>query len=343
MAALVENMFSVREIPWHKQGIILENYPSFEDAIIYSGLNFEVEKVNAVQRLNDGTIRELKDEFEIRRKGDCQHYGYVKEGYVILQNDEMFDLGKAMIGEGAKIETAGSLKNGEVVWFTAKTDGSTFAEEFIQDYYLITNTHGGGGAIRAAITPIRTVCNNTLNAALASAKRTWSYKHTTNVMSRVDEAIQTLKNGKAYMEALGEEISAMKLAKISEEKAREILDRIVIEETASKLAKIEQLKKVTPFNLKDKIKNFEKIETLQKDVAAVRNDINARYFDAPDLQHLAHSQFRVWNAISDYATHTELHKDTKNYKQNLFMSIANGNTIGKPKLIDLGYKLAKAA
>ena len=33
-------------------------------------------------------------------------------------------------------------------------------------------------------------------------------------MSRVDESIQTLKNGNAFMETLGEEIGAMKLAKI---------------------------------------------------------------------------------------------------------------------------------
>ena len=343
MAALVENMFSVRMVPWHKMGIILENYPSFDDAIIYGGLNFLVEKVHAVQRLHDGTIRELADEYEIRRVNDGQHYGYVKEGYVILQNEEMFDLGKAMIGEGAKIETAGSLKNGEVVWFTAKTEGTTFAEEFIQDYYLITNTHGGGGAIRAAITPIRTVCCNTLNAALANAKRTWSYKHTTNVMSRVDEAIQTLKNGETYMAALGEEISAMKLAKITESKAREVLDMIVVEETGAKLAKIEQLKKVTPFSKDEQLKNLEKITKLQQDVVAVRDDLYARYFDAPDLQHLDNNQFRLWNAISDYATHTDLHKNTREYNQRMFMSIANGNTIGKAKLIDLGYKLAKAA
>ena len=343
MAHNVENMFSVREIPWHLLGIILSDYPSFDDAIIYSGLNFEVEKVKAVQLLNDGTIRILDDDYEIRRKSDLQHYGFVKETYVPFQNSELFDLGKAMIGEGAKIETAGSLCNGRIVWMCAKTEGSVFAEEFIQDYYILTNTHGGGGAIRAAISPTRVVCNNTLNASLAGSKRSWSYKHTTNVMSRVDEAIQTLKNGNAYMATLGEEISTMKLARISETKAREILDRIVMEETVSKIAKIETLRKVTPMNKTEYAKNLEKISKLESDIAAVREDLYARYFDAPDLQHLDHNQFRLWNAISDYATHTPLHKNTREYQQNLFTSIINDNNIGKAKLIDYGYKLAKAA
>ena len=343
MAANVENMFSVREIPWHGEGVILEDYPSYEAAIKAAGLEWDVEKVQAVQLLADGTIRKLDGEFEIRRVTDGQHYGFVKETYVPFQNQELFDLSKEMIGLGAKIETAGSLCSGRITWMCAMTEGTTFAEEFIQDYYILTNTHGGGGAIKAAISPIRVVCNNTLNAALSGAKRSWSYKHTTNVKSHVDEAIQTLKNGKNYMEALGKEISDMKMAKISEERAKQILDTIVANETAPKLAKIETLKKVTSIDRKEYIKSLEKIETLQKDILDVRDDLYARYFDAPDLQHLDHNQFRLWNAISDYATHTDLHKNTKGYQQKLFMSVANDNNIGKAKLIDLGYKLAKAA
>lgn len=343
MAANVENMFSVREIPWHGQGIILADYPTYEAAIKAAGLEWDVEKVQAVQLLADGTIRSLDGEYEIRRVTDGQHYGFVKETYVPFQNQELFDLSKEMIGLGAKIETAGSLDKGRVTWMCAMTEGTTFAEEFIQDYYILTNTHGGGGAIRAAISPVRVVCQNTLNASLHAAKRSWSYKHTTNVKSHVDEAIQTLKNGQNYMEALGKEISDMKLAKISEAKAIQILDQIVVQETATKLAKIETLKKITPIDRTEQLKALEKIETLQKDIVEVRNDLHARYFEAPDLQHLDHNQFRLWNAISDYATHTDLHKNTKGYNQKLFMAVANDNNIGKAKLIDLCYKLAKAA
>lgn len=343
MAANVENMFSVREIPWHGQGIILEDYPTYEAAIKAAGLQWDVEKAQAVQMLADGTIRELKGDFEIRRATDGQHYGFVKETYVPFQNQELFDLSKEMIGLGAMIESAGSLDKGRVIWMCAKTEGTVFAEELIDDYYVLTNTHGGGGAIRAAISPIRVVCQNTLNAALNGAKRSWSYRHTTNVKSHVDEAVQTLKNGKAYMEALGEEIGTMKLAGITEAKAKEVLDQIVVQETATKLAKIEALKKTTPLNRSERIRNLEKIASLQQDVVDVQDDLYARYFDAPDLQEMGHNQFRLWNAISDYATHTDLHKKTKGYNEKLFMSVVNDNAMGKAKLIDFGYRLAKAA
>ena len=362
MSALIweNNMFSVRLLPWHGLGVILTEAPSLYDIPKIIRCNFNVLKNNAIQLLPGGLtsnlqvvnletgevygyIRELPNDYEVLRDFDGQHFGFVKDSYVVLQNNELIELMVAMAGLGAIPETGGLLGNGETMWICCKTEGTVFAEEAIDQYIIITNTHGGGGAIKAVISPIRVVCNNTLNAALHGAKRSWSYKHTTNVMNRVDEAVQTLKNGNAYMKVLGEEIGAMKLAKITEEKAREILDRIVIEETATKLAKIESLKKITPLDKNEKMRNLEKIANLQRSVDNVRTDLYARYFDAPDLQHLDNCQLKVWNAISDYATHTPLHKNTRDYDQNLFKAIINDNNIGKAKLIDLGYKLAKAA
>lgn len=342
MAANVESMFSTRVVPWHGMGIILKDYPTFDEAIIKAGMDWTVEKVPAVH-IEKGKVVTIPGEFEIRRSTDFQHYGFVKDSYVEFQNQELFDLAKEMAGLGAYLESAGSLDHGRTLWICAKTEGTVFAEEKIDDYFILTNTHGGGGAIRAALSATRVVCQNTLNAALKGASRSWSYRHTTNVKSHVDEAVQTLKNGKAYMETLGEEIGAMKLAGITEEKALQILDQIVVQETAPKLAKIETLKKITPMNRTEKLRNLEKIETLQRDVIAVQKDLQARYFDAPDLQEMGHNQFRLWNAISDYATHTELHRNTKGYNEKMFMAIANDNNTGKSKLIDLGYKLAKAA
>ena len=362
MAANIEgnNVFSVREPMWHGLGTILSNAPSWDAIPDLINCNWTAEKVNAIQKLPDGIksnlsivnvktgeivgyIRELKDDYEIRRAKDGQHYGFVKETYIPYQNNELIDLMTAMAGLGAIPETGGMLDNGRTIFITCKAEGTVFAEENLDQYFVLTNTHGGGGAIRAAITPIRVVCQNTLNAGLRDAKRSWAYKHTTNVKSHVDEAVQTLMNGKAYMEALGTEISAMKLTKITEERAKQVLDQIVIKENESKLAKIEVLKKQTPFDYNERLKNLEKIANLRKDVIDVQNDLYTRYFDAPDLQDMGHNQFRLWNAISDYATHTDLHKKTKQYNEKLFMAAVNDNAIGKAKLIDFGYKLAKAA
>lgn len=362
MAANIEgnNMFSVREIPWHKMGTVLPEAPKWEDVPYIINGKWSAEKVNAIQMLPAGItsdlqvvdtttgevvgyIRTLKEDFEIRRNTDGSHFGFVKDSYVVLQNDELIDLAREMAGLGAKPETAGFLDGGRTMWLCVKTEDTVFAEEAFNQYFVLTNTHGGGGAIRAVISPVRVVCQNTLNAALSGAQRSWAYRHTTNVRSHVDEAVETLKKGSAYMEKLGEEVSSMKLAGITEAKAREVLDQVIIQEMSSKLAKIETLKKIVPMSREEKLKNLAKIETLQSDIQNVHDDLYRRYFNAPDLQHMGHNQFRLWNAISDYATHTSCHKNTKDYQSNLFKATLNDNNSGKAKLIDLGYKLAKAA
>ncbi len=42
MAHLVENMFSVREVPWHGLGKIVTEAPSAEEAIKLAGLDWKV-------------------------------------------------------------------------------------------------------------------------------------------------------------------------------------------------------------------------------------------------------------------------------------------------------------
>ena len=59
-------------------------------------------------------------------------------------------------------------------------------------YLVFMNSHDGTGAIKAAMTPIRVVCMNTLNLALSTAKRSWSANHTGNIEGRLQDARYTL-------------------------------------------------------------------------------------------------------------------------------------------------------
>jgi len=48
------------------------------------------------------------------------------------------------------------------------------------------------------MTPIRVVCQNTLNLALDTARRCWSAKHTDNIQNRIHEAQETLGLAHCY-------------------------------------------------------------------------------------------------------------------------------------------------
>ena len=70
---------------------------------------------------------------------------------------------------------------------------------------VFSNTHDGSGAVKTALTPIRVVCNNTLNLALRTAKRSWSMIHTGDISGKIEEAKNTLFLADEYMSALGKE------------------------------------------------------------------------------------------------------------------------------------------
>ena len=76
----------------------------------------------------------------------------------------------------------------------------------------------------------------------------------------------------------------------------------------------------------------------KKNVEKLRKDMERRYFDAPDLQHVGKNAYRFINAVSDFATHARPLRKTANHKENLFARTIDGNA-----LIDRAYQMVKAA
>ena len=73
------------------------------------------------------------------------------------------------------------------------------------------------------MTPIRVVCQNTLNLALNSANRIWAARHTENVLSRVREASETLRLAERYMSELGRGANELAKIKLSDRKAMDLM------------------------------------------------------------------------------------------------------------------------
>ena len=68
------------------------------------------------------------------------------------------------------------------------------------------------------------------------------------------------------------------------------------------------------------------------------DDLKMRYWDAPDLSNMGKNGYRFVNAVSDFATHADPIRRTKNYDENLFMRTIEGNP-----MIDKAYKMVLAA
>lgn len=335
MSANVETMFSVRETPWHGLGEIIQEAPTSADAIKIAGLDWEV----IPTPIYDNRGQEIEGYFMNQRSTDGANLGIVTGRYQICQNSEAFAFTDDLLGEGCVYETAGSLDGGKRVWMLAKLERTLLAEEDIDPYLVFTNCHDGKGSIRVAITPVRVVCQNTLNLALESASRHWSCVHKGDVASKLEEARNTLQNANAYMAALEEEFGELKLKKVSDQKVKEMTDMLV-EATWPDMAKRIKEQEATLFGMsyRDRRAAMARMERTAQKLDDRRNEIIIRYNEAPDLRDTEKTAFRFINAVSDYVTHTDDHNNTATWRTSLFSKVVDGH-----KMIDTALEIAKAA
>ncbi len=310
MAVLVETMYSTREKPWHGLGTVVKEAPTSEEALRLAGLDW-----NVVQEPIYTPFREKIDGFKANvRDSDRKVLGVVSDRYKVVQNVEAFNFTDELLGQGVRYETAGSLSGGKRVWLLARLPREyIIAGERISPYLVFSNTHDGSGSVKVAVTPVRVVCNNTLNLALDTAQRSFSMIHTGKIADKIQEARDTLFMAERYMDHLGGEFEELRRQKVTDEQVREYIELLLPME-----------------------KNTTR--TQEKNVLRLREDLAKRYYEAPDLKKVGNNAYRFINAVSDFATHADPLRRTANYNENLFSRTIDGNP-----LIDKAYQLVKEA
>jgi len=203
-----ETAFATRSTPaWHNLGTVFEDTLSTSQMLETAHLN------NWDVRLEKITYPEgyttTKDAFSVVRNhpfnGNPDVLAVVGERYKVLQNEELFSFGDGLTDGGATWETAGSIKNGKVVFGSLSVP-----HEFILDpqgandktvtYLLVHTSHDGSTALQANITPVRVVCQNTLNMALSNTKQSFKVRHTQTINGRMEEAQRVLGLTNTHMD-----------------------------------------------------------------------------------------------------------------------------------------------
>lgn len=310
MSANVETMFYTRQKPWHGLGTMVMEAPTSKEALALAGLDWKV--IQKPIETDDGlAITGFKANL---RETDNQILGVVTDRYKVVQNEDAFAFTDALLGEGITYETAGSLQGGRRTWMLARLPQHyIISGDEITPYLVFMNSHDGTGAIKVAMTPIRVVCQNTLNLAISTARRSWSTNHTGDISGKLEDAKNTLLYAERYMAELGKTIDKLNHQKLSDRQVYDYINAL--------------------FPLVDNASELQK-----KNLLRMKEDMKARYFDAPDLQHVGKNAYRFINAVSDFATHAKPLKERANYKENLFARTVDGNAI-----IDKAYEMVKAA
>ena len=265
--SFVEN--GKKERAWHRLGRVYDRPLTVKEAIEGCNANFEVglQPVIAanpqLESLLDGNMAinsedtqivngrqfvsvEMLKSLIVGGRKATMRYDYneplaiVSDSYGVVQYQKAFEFidllttGK-LGGDIPTIECAGLLgTNGSRIFITAKFPEPIILghkDDTIEQYVVFTTSHDGTGAVTAMVTPVRTVCQNTLNVALSNNSGKITFKHTSRVNERIDLlnkqnaelAYRTLGLYNTYKEYFEQELQALAKIRLTDKQQEQIL------------------------------------------------------------------------------------------------------------------------
>ena len=168
MSHNVETMAYAGEVPWHGLGERVSNDLTPMQMMQKAGVDWRVTKVPTVA-MYDGEIIETGTEALIRESDNSVLAPMVGQNWEPIQNDEAFNFfNEFCLAGDMEMHTAGSLQDGKYVWVLAKIKESfdVLGKDQVDNYMLFSNPHIYGKSANIRMTPVRVVCNNTLNMSM---------------------------------------------------------------------------------------------------------------------------------------------------------------------------------
>ena len=167
------------QLPWHGLGTKVEDDLTPSEFQKAAGLDWDVVERPVSAEFNGKKI--FSGHKMLIRETDGKPLTIITGDWNPVQNSEAFEFFNDFCDVGAlKMETAGSLKDGQWVWALAKSTDAfeLFGGDKVEAYLLFSNPHTYGRGIDIQFTPTRVVCNNTLNVALnADSKNRVRFNH----------------------------------------------------------------------------------------------------------------------------------------------------------------------
>lgn len=275
---------------WHGLGQIVDGSMTSEQAIKLACLDYNVIQVPlSIEVPNKKIGIVVPNKFATMRDDTNDIFGVVGNRYQIIQNVAAFDFFDNIVGQGAAIfETAGALGQGEKIFITAKMPNELIriagTDDVTEVYVLLTSTHDGSGSIIAAITPIRVVCQNTLNAALGSAKTKVTIRHTSSAVEKLQNAEKLLGITHRLTEDLNEAFNFLAKKPVTDAKVRELVAELFV---GSKNDKGE----------------------LKTRIANIHNNVLESYFNGVGQGKIIGTAWGAYNGITHYLDHAKQYKD----------------------------------
>lgn len=155
------------ETPWHGLGTQVPADVTPQQMLKAAGLDWRVTPVPAFAEIGGKQVD--VGHSALVRDVDNKILDVITNDWIPNQNEKAFEFFNDFVAAGEmEMHTAGSLRDGQLVWALAKVKESfeLFNGDAVESYLLFTNPHKYGWSIDVRFTPIRVVCNNTLTLSL---------------------------------------------------------------------------------------------------------------------------------------------------------------------------------
>lgn len=314
------SFFSVKEKAWHNLGQIVKEHPTSEKAIKFAGLDYEVEKSplftkgTELTESQDALIMgsselEVPNYFANIRSDNNTVLGVVGKDYQIVQNREAFSFFDSIVGGGDGIlyETAGALGNGERIFITAKLPDYIRVgngDDITEKYIFLTTSHDGSGSITAAFTPIRIVCQNTLNASLRNMSNVVRIRHTSGAKQRLEDAHKVMGLANRLSKELESTFNYWSKIKIGDAEMKRLIQLALCpnKETLNHLQK----------------GNFDELSTVFKNTVGDAFAY-AMMSDTQQIETTKGTLFGAYNAVTGFYQNVKTYKDDEAKLQSIVM------------------------
>jgi phage/plasmid-like protein (TIGR03299 family) len=278
---------------WHRIGNNFTGKKTLEEAVVESGLDYRVWKEPLVIYV-DGRAWETGHYAIVREAlaDDCDDNGECPPRIFNTVGDEFtdisnIDLARALEPLNAEwpIETMGALGKGETIFFTLKVGGGAVHGDEIVEYFLVSNGRDARRALRIDFTPVRVVCQNTLNSGYSAATVTVKMTHKTTIASDLAFWSSILPQMRVAREKTRQAFDALAATRVSDDQARQVIAAAYPEPKAS--AKVKLADDLVVLDLRDE--TIVKVITDANDAHAA---VNARV-DA--FREAAFDRYNVFN------------------------------------------------
>lgn len=316
-----------REPAWHRLGTVIDaDVVTSREAITLAKLDWTVEQhplfANVPSDLDDygdftdDDLVDVPNKVANVRMDTREALGIVTPHYEIIQNGEAFDFFDEIIGRGdANYHTAGSLYNGRKIWALARLNREILIggdpDEKIDPFVCLVNGHDGNTAISVYTTPVRVVCQNTLQWSMQGSKNMWKGKHTKNVTQKTRDARDVLGFSNEYFDNL-----------------QTIGDRLINTPMSNKDF-VDMLETLVPLPTIDPDQNTRGLTIAENK----RNDITAAW-QVDNIANIKYTRWGFVQAVAEYIDWTKTHRsDDRFIDQNLLGS--NTTRTLKDRSVDL--------